>query len=96
MLSGLESALDFWQQRLTPHKVEVANIDRFDKRHLAVHHPSGIEYVFVPTVGDERDGFACNGVPAERAIHGIGIHVTTPEQMVDFANVTIFSQCKIS
>jgi len=95
LLSVPSTSLDFWHKRLNEHKVDVQNIEVFDQRRLAFRHPSGIEYVFVGNDGDEREGYAGNGVPEEHAIHGIHgvvIHVTTPERMVDFANDTFFSQ----
>ncbi|MDI9977195.1 VOC family protein [Rhodococcus sp. IEGM 1307] len=98
LLSVPAGSLDYWHGRLTEHKVEVDNLDVFDRRRLAFRHPSGIEYQFVENDNDEREGYAGNGVPQQYAIHGIhgvGIHVTTPERMVDFAADTFFSQGKI-
>ncbi|MFD9669874.1 ring-cleaving dioxygenase [Rhodococcus sp. NPDC059968] len=98
LLSVPEGSLDFWHQRLTEHKVVVENVEVLDRRRLAFRHPSGIEYVFVSNDNDPREGHPGYGVPAEYAIHGIhgvGIHVTTPERMVDFAQNTFYSQGKI-
>lgn len=95
LLSVPAGSLDFWHTRLTQHQVEVENIEAFGRRRLAFNHPSGIEYVFVENENDPRQGYAGNGVPAEYAIHGIhgvGIHVTTPERMVDFGADGFFSQ----
>ena len=99
LLSIPSTSMDFWHKRLTEHKVGVDNIEVFDQRRLAFRHPSGIEYVFVGNDNDPREGFTGHGVPLEHAIHGIhgvGMHVTTPERMVDFANDTFFSQGRIS
>jgi glyoxalase family protein len=98
LLSVPAGSLDFWHQRLTEHGIEVENIEAFSQRRLAFRHPSGIEYVFVANEGDQRQGHAGYGVPLEHAIHGIhgvGIHVTTPERMVDFADDTFYSQGQI-
>lgn len=98
LLSVPSTSLDFWHQRLTEHRIEVENTEVFDQRRLAFRHPSGIEYVFVGNEGDPREGHPGYGVPSEHAIHGIhgvGIHVTTPERMVEFADDTFFSQGKL-
>lgn len=99
LLSVPSTSLDFWHQRLTEHRIEVENFEAFDRRRLAFRHPSGIEYVFVGSDNDDRVGHNGFGVPSEHAIHGIhgvGIHVTTPERMIEFANDTFFSQGQIS
>ncbi|BBG01825.1 MULTISPECIES: VOC family protein [Pseudonocardia] len=95
LLSVPEGSLDFWSHRLATHDVEVTDVERFDRRRLAFRHPSGIEYVFVPNTGDPRTGHAGHGVPPEHAIHGIhgvGLHVTTPDRMVEFADESFFAQ----
>jgi glyoxalase family protein len=88
-------SLDFWHGRLTEHDVEVTDLEVFDRRRLAFRHPSGIEYVMVPNDGDDRVGNAGAGVPPEHAIHGLhglGVHVTTPDRTVEFANDTFYAQ----
>lgn len=98
LLSVPEGSLDYWQQRLTEHDVEVTNVERFDQRRLLFRHPSGIEYVMVGSLGDERLGYTGNGVPQEHAIHGIhgvGVHVTTPERMVEFADESFHAQQRL-
>lgn len=95
LLSVPEGSLDFWSQRLASHDVEVSDVERFDRRRLAFRHPSGIEYVFVPNAGDPRTGHPGHGVPPEHAIHGIhgvGLHVTTPDRMVEFADESFFAR----
>ncbi|MEU6698216.1 VOC family protein [Pseudonocardia sp. NPDC046786] len=95
LLSVPEGSLEFWSRRLTAHDVEVADTERFGRRRLAFRHPSGIEYVFVPNAGDPRTGHPGHGVPPEHAIHGIhgvGLHVTTPDRMVEFADESFFAQ----
>lgn len=98
LLSVPPTSLDFWHRRLTERHIPTENMEVFDQRRLTFRHPSGIEYAFVGNANDERVGFAGNGVPAEHAIHGlhgVGIHVSTPERMVDFANDTFFAQGEI-
>ncbi|MFD2395725.1 VOC family protein [Prauserella oleivorans] len=95
LLSIPDHSLDYWHGRLTQHGIEVANVERFGKRRLAFRHPSGIEYVFVGNSGDERVGHTGYGVPQEHAIHGIhgvGVHMTTPDRMVEFADESFFAQ----
>ncbi|MFC9980929.1 VOC family protein [Gordonia sp. NPDC127522] len=100
LLSVPTGSLDYWQKRLTEHGVQdVENIEVFGQRRLAFRHPSGIEYVFVTNDNDGREGYTGNGVPQEFAVHGIhgvGIHVTTPERMVDFATDVFYSQGDIT
>ena len=95
LLSIPHDSMEYWYRRLREHDVEVANVERFGKRRLAFRHPSGIEYVFVGNVGDERVGNPGHGVPEEHAIHGIhglGVHVSTPDRMVEFAEETFYAQ----
>ncbi|KAA1018385.1 ring-cleaving dioxygenase [Pseudonocardia sp. EV170527-09] len=95
LLSVPEGSLDFWAQRLRSHDIEVADVERFDQRRLAFAHPSGIEYQFVANAADPRRGYEGNGVSAEHAIHGIhgvGVHMTTPDRMVEFADTSFFAQ----
>lgn len=95
MLSAPEGSLNFWHRRLTEHGVEVHDVEPFGQRRLAFRHPSGIEYVLVGNAADPREGNPGGGVPPEHAIHGIhgvGVHVTTPERMVEFATGTFHAQ----
>ncbi|MDV8079742.1 VOC family protein [Rhodococcus sp. IEGM 1370] len=99
LLSVPSGSLEYWYKRLTERKVEVSNLDVFDRRRLAFRHPCGIEYQLVENDNDEREGWTEGGVPREYAIHGlhgVGIHVTTPERMIDFANDTFFSQGQLT
>ncbi|WP_236788218.1 VOC family protein [Amycolatopsis sp. GM8] len=99
LLSIPHDSMNYWHQRLTEHDVEVTNIERFGQRRLAFRHPSGIEYVFVGNTGDERVGHTGYGVPQEHAIHGIhgiGIHVATPDRMVEFANESFFAKDRLA
>jgi glyoxalase family protein len=99
LLSIPHESMNYWHQRLTEHDVEVQNVERFGRRRLAFRHPSGIEYVFVGNSGDERAGHPGYGVAQEHAIHGIhgvGVHVATPERMVEFADESFFSQGRLS
>ena len=95
LLSVPAGSLNYWQQRLADHHVETVDTEVFDQRRLAFRHPSGIEYVMVANDNDRREGFTGGGVPSEYAIHGlhgVGLHVTTPERMVDFAQAVFFAQ----
>ncbi|GAB3165706.1 VOC family protein [Amycolatopsis sp. NPDC004378] len=95
LLSVPGHSLDFWHGRLSEHGVEVADVERFGRRRLAFRHPSGIEYFFVGNDGDERVGHPGHGVPQEHAIHGIhgvGVHMATPDRMVEFAGESFFAQ----
>ncbi|WP_206788403.1 VOC family protein [Amycolatopsis sp. MtRt-6] len=95
LLSVPEGSLDHWHRRLTEHDVEVRNVEVFGRRRLAFEHPCGIEYVLVANEGDDRVGHAGHGVPPEYAIHGLhglGVHVTTPDRTVEFANDTFYAQ----
>lgn len=99
LLSVPAGSLDYWSQRLTEHRLDVNNIDVFDRRRLEFRHPCGIEYQLVENDHDEREGWTGGGVPREYAIHGlhgVGIHVTTLDRMVEFANDTFFSQGRIA
>ena len=98
LLSVPADSLDFWSRRLAEHDVEVTDAEVFDRRRLHFRHPSGIEYALVANDADPREGFAGAGVPPEHAIHGIhgvGIHVATPERMVEFADEVFHSQGKV-
>jgi glyoxalase family protein len=93
MLSVPADSLNYWYRRLTEHGIAVENFELFEHRRLAFRHPSGIEYQLVENAGDDRVGNPGNGVPPEYAIHGIhgvGIHVTTPERMVEFTSAVFF------
>lgn len=99
LLSVPSGSLNYWHKRLTDHGVaDVQNIEVFDQRRVAFRHPSGIEYVFVANDDDPRVGHPGNGVPPEYAIHGIhgvGIHVTSQERMVEFSEGSFHSQARI-
>ncbi|TNC26991.1 VOC family protein [Amycolatopsis alkalitolerans] len=88
-------SLDYWQRRLGEHHVGASNIEVFDRRRLVFRHPSGIEYVMVGVEGDTREGYTGGGVPAEYAIHGIhgvGVHVANPENMVEFLSDSFYGK----
>ena len=98
LLAVPADSLDFWERRLTEHRVEVTSTEVFDRRRLEFRHPSGIEYALVPVDDDPRVGHPGQGVPPEYAIHGIhgtGIHVATPERMVEFSEEVFHSQGKL-
>lgn len=95
LLSVPDGSLDFWRRRLTGHGVEVDDTERFGRRRLEFRHPSGVEYALVPNPGDPRVGHPGHGVPPEHAVHGIhgvGVHMSTPERMVEFADTSFFAR----
>lgn len=99
LLSVPEGSLDHWHRRLTEHDVDVRNVEVFGRRRLAFEHPCGIEYVLVANEGDDRVGHAGHGVPPEYAIHGLhglGVHVTTPDRTVEFATDTFYAQAGLA
>lgn len=95
LLAAPSAALDFWSSRLGERGVEVTDADVLGKRRLAFHHPCGIEYALVGVDDDPRVGWTGGGIPAEHAIHGIhgvGVHVANPENMVEFASAHLFGK----
>ncbi|GAA2350966.1 VOC family protein [Saccharopolyspora halophila] len=98
LLSVPHDSLNFWHERLTAHDIEVTNIERFGKRRLKFEHPCGIEYVLVGNEADPRVGHPGHGVPQEYAIngiHGVGLHVATPDRMVEFADEVFHSRGRL-
>jgi glyoxalase family protein len=88
-------SLDFWHQRLSSRGVEVADAEVLDRRRLLFRHPCGIEYAMVGVEDDSRVGHAGAGVPPEHAVHGIhgvGVHVSHPENMVEFLSDSFFGK----
>ena len=89
------ASLDFWSARLASRGVEVQDAEVLDQRRLLLRHPCGIEYALVGVEGDPRQGHAGSDVPAEHAIHGIhgvGVHVANPENMVEFLQDSFFGK----
>lgn len=87
LLAVPAGSLDYWAKRLGERGVETTHADVLETRRLLFRHPTGIEYALVEVDGDTRRGFTGGGVPAEYAIHGIfgvGVHVSHPENMVEF------------
>ncbi|WP_199433597.1 VOC family protein [Qaidamihabitans albus] len=98
LLSVPHESMDYWHRRLTEHGIDVQNVEVFGERRLAFRHPCGVEYMFVGNTGDERVGHPGHGVPPEHAVrglHGVGVHVATPDRMVEFASETFYSQGKL-
>jgi glyoxalase family protein len=88
LLAAPAASLDYWHARLTGRGVTVADAEVLDQRRLLFRHPCGIEYAMVGVEDDPRIGWTEGGVPAEHAIHGmhgIGVHVSHPENMVEFS-----------
>ncbi|HEX4249561.1 MAG TPA: ring-cleaving dioxygenase [Pseudonocardia sp.] len=95
LLAAPAGSLDYWSRRLAEHGVEVADAEVLERRRLLFHHPCGIEYALVGVDEDPRVGWAEGGVPAEHAIHGIhgiGVHVANPENMVEFTSGSLFGK----
>jgi glyoxalase family protein len=93
LLAVPQGSLDFWQKRLKSHEIDVACADVFEKRRLLLRHPCGIEYGLVEVEDDPRVGYTGNGIPLEYAIHGIygvGVHVSKPDNTVEFTNDLFF------
>jgi glyoxalase family protein len=89
LLAAPMGSLDYWSNRLRDRGVEVRDAEVLDRRRLLFHHPCGIEYALVGVESDPREGWTGGGVPAEHAIHGIygvGVHVSHPENMVEFTS----------
>lgn len=87
LLAAPVGSLDYWQERLGGRGVDVGSADVLGRRRLLFRHPCGIEYALVGVEDDPRVGWTEGGVPAEHAIHGIhgiGVHVADPENMVEF------------
>lgn len=81
------TSLDYWHQRLTERGLDVVDAEVGGRRRVLLHHPCGIEYALVGVEGDPRRGYGDGGVPEEHAIHGIhgvGVHVHTPDNMAGF------------
>jgi len=98
LLAVPADSLDFWASRLAERGVEATSTEVFDRRRLEFRHPCGIEYALVPADADSRVGHPGQGVPPEYAIHGIhgvGIHVATPERMIEFSDEVFHSQGKL-
>lgn len=88
-LAAPAGSMNYWRDRLSQRGVDVADAEVFDQRRLLFRHPCGIEYVMVGVADDPRQGYTGGGVPEEHAIHGIygiGVHVSNPENMVEFVS----------
>ncbi len=95
LLAAPSGSLDYWSARLAERGVDVADAEVLDRRRLLFRHPCGIEYALVGVDGDPRVGWTEGGVPAEHAIHGIhgvGVHVANPENMVEFTTGHLFGK----
>jgi glyoxalase family protein len=69
-LSVSADSLPFWKQRLTAHKLEVTEGERFGERFLRFAHPCGIHYEIFAVDRDARKPYSNGAVPAEHGIHG--------------------------
>ena len=88
-------SLDFWSGRLAGRSIDVDDVEVLGRRRLLFRHPCGIEYALVGVDGDTRTGFAGDDVPPEHAVHGIhgvGVHVANPENMVEFVDRSFYGK----
>jgi len=95
LLSVPAGSLEYWSKRLSEYGVESTRVEVLGTERLNLAHPCGIEYSLVAVQGDPREGYTGGGVPAEYAIHGIygvGIHVYSPDNQVEFANSWFFGR----
>ncbi|WAB80482.1 VOC family protein [Microcella daejeonensis] len=95
LLSVPAGSGEYWQKRLAEHGIDAVRADVAGTHRVVFRHPCGLEYSLVEVTGDPREGYTRNGVPAEYAVHGIygvGIHVTTPDRTVEFADTLFFNQ----
>ncbi|HEX4362088.1 MAG TPA: ring-cleaving dioxygenase [Pseudonocardia sp.] len=95
LLAAPAGSLGYWSGRLAERGVEVTDAEVLDRRRLLFRHPCGIEYALVGVDDDPRVGWTEGGVPAEHAIHGmhgIGVHVANPENMVEFTSGSLFGK----
>ena len=99
MLSVPADSMDFWAERLHKFSVDYRQFEQFAERRIALHHPSGIEYVLVGVHDDSRVGHPGHGVPQESAVHGIygtGIHLYDQDRMVEFVNEVFFANGEVT
>ena len=88
-------SLDYWHGRLSSRGVEGTDAELLDQRRLLFRHPCGIEYAMVGVEDDAREGHPGAGVPPEHAIHGVhgvGVHVSNPENMVEFLTDSFYGK----
>lgn len=88
LLAVPAGSLNYWSARLRQRAADVGDATVFDRRRVLFRHPCGIEYQLVEVDDDPRRGYSGSDVPGEYAIHGIygvGIHVTGPDTVVEFA-----------
>ncbi len=86
-LSIPDSALSFWQERLTAHGFAVNATERLGERCLDFKHPCGIDYSLVGVHDDLRAPHSHGPVPADfmiRGTHSICVSVRDIELMDEF------------
>jgi glyoxalase family protein len=71
VLSAPVASLDFWQDRLKDHEVEVARRVRFGEEILSFEDPDGIPVEIVAVANDERQGWTGSGIPPQHALRGL-------------------------
>ena len=86
-LSIPDSALSFWQERLTGHGFAVNATERLGERCLDFKHPCGIDYSLVGVHDDLRAPHSHGPVPADfmiRGTHSMCVSVRDIELMDEF------------
>jgi glyoxalase family protein len=86
-LSVPESALGFWNERLSAHGFTVKEDERFGDRLLQFEHPCGIPYELVGVDDDDRTPYSNGEVPSEFAIrgtHAITVSVSDADLSAEF------------
>jgi glyoxalase family protein len=86
-LSVPESALGFWNERLSAHGFSVKEDERFGDRLLQFEHPCGIPYELVGVADDDRKPYSNGEVPSEFAIrgtHAITVSVGDADRSAEF------------
>ena len=64
------ASLAYWKERLTQHKIEFTEAERFGTPLLDFMDPSGLELSLVGVDGDNREPWVQSEVPAEHSIRG--------------------------
>ena len=86
-LSGPESALGYWKDRLTSHGFDVTEAERFGEKHLDFRSPHNIRLSLVGVSEDIRAPHSDGPVPAENMIcgtHAAGVSTRDIDFMEEF------------
>src|ERR1700722_7567252 len=86
-LSAPATSLDFWRKRLSDHRYQVTESERFGERVLGFAHPCGIPYEIFAVEKDPRTPYSNGAVPGEHGIrgtHGITVSVRDTDNSEEF------------